>query len=1068
MRGRLIQIFGAEAGEEPALLLLLMRASLAGIFLGAYGIGAHSLFLSLFTGADMALAYLFSGIAGMLLLPAVMATRPKSGVGLLQALKPLLATLTAISLWLILTFNPSGHLVFATFVLIGPLALLVFGGLANGGGRGLAAGSRRPLLNVAEAGVIAGIAIGAFLTPLLIAIGFAAADLIGLAAVAAGVAAMVSAVAGSSVCAGKGSAGAGAMSPPSARHHIIRPHTLYTGLLITLSVVVTLIIHYCFISAVRATISGEREIANLLGLYTGTVMLFLLPVRLWLYPLLLRSGGMRRVLLAPPVATGVLALVVALATVIPGGAGFTLSLALFALLCLLSCWLKGAVEIPSIDAISEPVSALDGRESLYYLLLPGKVAAILSGTLLSVTALLVADELKVVSLLLIAVTLLWYLAALRVYRKQQRPILHAISGGGALSDRSGAWGEGAPHRHRTGGAASSEEARGGAEYASGRPDAGGDITSNRTMHDVTAAYSPGEIHSRLLIRRNLFAITMGNIDLFALSGMEGVAVWLGKMALNNPDRAVARALSRLAVSGHLSDDNRKLLSDAAVRCRECLRSYDLLTGEERSSEAAGLLHSERRPQYTQLLRLFREGSAESVRASLFAIGRDRCSEMIPEVCMRLGVASLSYDARAVLHRFGSDCSGELIRFFMRNSGNTRLVIQLAYIMSQTAFNETADTIYRMLSIRSGSIRGRAAMLLAEKGWRTPDSDRKSIYKLISDSADTLIWLQEACKVSDSMGLSRLTSSLDDDKRWCSELLLNLLSLACGTDAIKRIRENIERGGAGGATIALDTVAMVLDEPARAVVMRAVADLCGMPERDRLTRLSPAAISTAGRFAEEVLTRDYNTVSLATRAAAIGALTPQNIDEGCKEILISLLFSPQRILVEESARALAATPDEAWKSVMTRLPENNRDIVSALLNGAICGAELLSVKSRFLKSHMGSLPSDDIISLAEMVRFCRSDDMVGEGGVPSICWRLDGDSSEGCIGKGWRGDGQPADDRGHNGGSPDDTGGNSFYQLSIDSMEGWLAGHDEHFETLMLLADMAGGANSDLYVSDKDI
>ena len=63
--GRVLKLMGAEPGEESLIPLLLIRSVFLGIFLGAFDIAAHSIFLSVFDEKMMARAYVMSGLTGL-------------------------------------------------------------------------------------------------------------------------------------------------------------------------------------------------------------------------------------------------------------------------------------------------------------------------------------------------------------------------------------------------------------------------------------------------------------------------------------------------------------------------------------------------------------------------------------------------------------------------------------------------------------------------------------------------------------------------------------------------------------------------------------------------------------------------------------------------------------------------------------------------------------------------------------------------------------------------------------------------------------------------------------------
>ncbi len=68
MRNSLFSLHGIGSGEKYKVSMLLAQALFLGIFIGAFDISAHSLFLAIFDEKMLAKAYIASGLAGIILL----------------------------------------------------------------------------------------------------------------------------------------------------------------------------------------------------------------------------------------------------------------------------------------------------------------------------------------------------------------------------------------------------------------------------------------------------------------------------------------------------------------------------------------------------------------------------------------------------------------------------------------------------------------------------------------------------------------------------------------------------------------------------------------------------------------------------------------------------------------------------------------------------------------------------------------------------------------------------------------------------------------------------------------
>ena len=124
MRYKLRTLLNIESGEESMVSMLLTQSVFLGLFIGAFDIAAHSLFLSAFDVKMMARGYIISGMAGIILAYLYSWLKQRVRLKSLPAIKLIIITFLTFLLWFLLIFTHSKTVIFLIFIMFGPLNIL--------------------------------------------------------------------------------------------------------------------------------------------------------------------------------------------------------------------------------------------------------------------------------------------------------------------------------------------------------------------------------------------------------------------------------------------------------------------------------------------------------------------------------------------------------------------------------------------------------------------------------------------------------------------------------------------------------------------------------------------------------------------------------------------------------------------------------------------------------------------------------------------------------------------------------------------------------------------------------
>jgi ATP:ADP antiporter, AAA family len=931
MRNRVLHFLGVEAGEESMVSLLLYQSVFLGLFYGAFDISAHSLFLAAFDETIMARAYVVSGLAGIVLTTAYAFFQTRMQFKNFAVVNLMVVTSLTLLLWLVLISAPSPVVIFALFVMMGPLNILALLGFWGTTGRLFTLRQGKRLFGLVDAGLIVGIIISSYAIPLILTFGFIIQNIIFLSAVAI-------------LC-------ATFMQFRLGRAHVIADTTgvrnvsvktvfnlfrkdsyvLNIGWYVSLSVMTAFFIQYSFMAVTREQFPLEADMAKFLGLFIGSMMIFTLFLKTFFFSYLIKTYGLKIILLLPPILMMLFTAAAAgLGSVMgytPASGGFILFFLLLALSRLFSKAVRDSVETPSFKVIYQTLSdkirydvqsIVDGTVN--------EISALVSGLLLSVLGIIVIGKLISFSWVLLAITSLWAFLGFRLYGEYRKSIIRSLDEAGSKSEAA--------------------ETEGIDQIAGGR------------------------LYSGFILRANYPELINQRYTVLENDPGEELSGELVSIAVESCDPFLIEPVKWVSENDRFSKELRNRAKESLRSLKEgCSRYKDPFLDGVIRPEALELVKGTRAPHPALLLRILRDSSPATRRIALMLIARHDITDIIPEVCELLPVKETFPDTIAVLDHFGVKSYGELYRYLMKSSGNIPLMKNLLTLLGKNCYRESEQLIYQMLRTNSKDIRGRAACILVKNGFRIAEDDRDKMHQLISETVGTITWYIQALVVLAKAEDAELTEAVKAEMNWWNDLLFSLLSITYDSQSIQKIRENLETGTVESVNFALEMIDIVLDESIKARVAYCI-DISENEEKLRsLYSFYPGFIPSYEDLLTEIINRDYNLSDLWTKSTAIRSLVNISDSTDVSFSLSALLFSPNRLLVEEAVRLLLLINEPGLEEISGRVPAENVRIISDIVNKNLADSEFLTNKIKFLKKRLILIPVDDLIPLAERLSYC---------------------------------------------------------------------------------------------------
>jgi hypothetical protein len=341
--------------------------------------------------------------------------------------------------------------------------------------------------------------------------------------------------------------------------------------------------------------------------------------------------------------------------------------------------------------------------------------------------------------------------------------------------------------------------------------------------------------------------------------------------------------------------------------------------------------------------------------------------MLPEVCECLNIRGLEKDAFSVLNTFGNEAVSELERFFLASSGNINTSRTILRLLGNIRTNESRIFLFSRLWSNSRLLKESALKYLIELDFKPGDEEKDKLHQLISETIGIITWNLSALKCLEKSNDSILLNVLNKEiVRWKS-YLFDLLSITYDRSSVVKIKDNLESGTVESVNYALEMIDIVIDE---AVKQKVIMLLDAVPDEEKLKNLYqfyPVEIPEYNRLIEDVINRDYNLVSIWTKACFLRNI--KEIEgETITESVVALLFSPEEILQEESARIISQSSMELFRSISHRIPESSQKRLIRIAQGEVPSEEFHMARNMFLSNCFPSIPEDELMSVSAQLKY----------------------------------------------------------------------------------------------------
>ena len=722
-------------------------------------------------------------------------------------------------------------------------------------------------------------------------------------------------------------------------------YTRYTFLLVVfvmVSALVGFIVHYHFVSETRFNYPHTIGLAKFFGFFTGTMFLFIYAVERFLVRKILYSYDSPYSLVIIP-AILVMASIVSL--IVDLLVGQSNAIARFSFGFLMVAMLKigyettyEAIELPSLRVLFRTLdlrflnsikSRLEGSFRMAALLLAGLA---LSGLLL-----LNLDRSLFLNLTILLLTMVWLPIGMLLVKSYQNALREAI------------------RRLKASKRAIGQEL----------------LSTDEKSHSLINSKDPIKSINTLSIIERLEPLTHEK-HLISLLGTESADLQKYQLERIN-ENALLSSLPRLKEMqvdhskqhhGYLSKliarFEIKLNVSAPKQSIDPIVNSSTLTDRILAAEIIGISGNHEWGDY--LLQLSRDFEPDVKLASVKAMARLGDPNHSYVLIGYLTTPVYYPYAFEALVKIGEPALPFMEQIFLLPEADNTLLSRIVRIYGKIGSPAAIEFLLAKVENQNRTIARQALLALREAKFQSTPGNINRILNNIVRLINIMSWnFSTYASISNYNQYRLLKDALNTEIEDNYNTLYHLLALAYNSTSIGNIRNMIIEGSDTDISFAIELLDQIVNEEIKQVFFPVVENISVKERYKQLQYFFPAVKETPENVIQDIITRDFNQLSLYVKACAINSTLKLRKSKINAEIIASI-FHPSQLISESAAYVLEQIEPEKLESVYSRLGQDQVNELKSVLNHANDGIPyLLLDRIRFIKnSQQLNYISEDVL------------------------------------------------------------------------------------------------------------
>lgn len=917
MKRDVYAIFNIEKEEKSSVILFLIQSVFLGIFYGAFDVGAHALFLNAYPSSTIPKAYVISGVVGIVLTSLYARFQSKYKFSTVSTLTLVFIALSTAVLRLLFQYTESPWLVFLIFIMMGPLniiALLSFWGAV---GRIFSLRQGKRLFGLIDSGQIFGAILSTFAIPVLITVGFAQKNLLFLSSVSVTCALLMQIFISYKFNLNQKLV---TQEKEQKRNRLFtllkNKYVLYMSAFVVMSMLAAFFIQFSFLSVTKQNYPNHNDLAEFLGAFTGSLLLFTFLFKTFLYSKLMKTYGLKVSVMISSFLLGIFTLI---AVAIGSLFGYTIESASFiffflliALSRLFSKALKDGVEVPSFKILYQSLKA-DIRHDVqaYVDGTINEIAALAAGLLLAVLGLFEFFTLIHFSYSLIIILAIWFFVSRKLYAE------YKISLQKSLAEYKGKTSEG--------------------EHVSEYIDHVINTGNEKIIPGLEMDY---ELHPLRFEKKIDLLVNHSNKDIVGYTNEKIISSKLyGTLNKAKEEDLFSEQITKSGLKIDKSPGTEKLIQLSKSK------------GTDDRILAAHLIGKFYEPELFVYLKALIRDLQPSVKIAAFkaaaATDEVEYTNLIIDYLDTPGLISYVYDA---LLSFNEKALPTIEQYFYKTGTSHRELLRVIKLMGEIGGEKAKKALIRKLDHPNEEILNHVLKSLNKIGFTADNITISHIHQIIEKHIGIMAYnIAAQATLDETEGYDYLKQAMNEERMSNYDLLYLLLSLAYDAQSVLHVKENIESGTTEGISYALELLDLFVSEELKPKLLPVVEDITLTEKIKQLQNYFPVEKISFKELLLSLINKDINETNTWTKACAIYAFSELEYKQAPKD-LIAHLFNPIKILRETAGVVLNDINKDQFNSVGKRLNQNYLDELDNTMDLlSISKNHLLVEKTWFLKS-----------------------------------------------------------------------------------------------------------------------
>ena len=875
--------------------LFMLQSVFLGVFLGAFDVGANTLFLKAFDSSMISKAFAVSGLIGIALTSLYTYFQGRIIFSRLSVFNLLGVFLITFLLRFGYYVTDSKWLAFGMFVLMGPLNIVALVGFWGTVSRIFDLRQGKRIFGIIDTGQVVGVILSSWAVPFLVASGFQTKNLLLISAVSIFISFVIQIFISSSFPDKLKAKVTKEQKESNFLDTIKIPYVRTMALFVVLSMLVAFFVHYLFLAVAKTRFENSDELAKFLGGLMGTLTFVSILIKSFVYGTLMKNYGLKITLLISPVIMALLTLSAAAVGSLFGytleSASFTFFFLLISLSKLFQQSLKNSVESPSLKMIYQSLdpsiryevqARVDGTVN--------EIAALASGIILTIFSLISFFALIHYTYILLIIIGFWAFITVSLYKGYRKTL---------------------------------------------------QLTLIRTVRRDSK--SKKEVDAQPLIKGDILAEQLSFVEiskpwnlvafikdkLFELDSSE-FPVLLNKI----------NDLGNITLINHLNKLKIRVTDPEVHKSIDKVINYlnQIKTDSEDSTKIKTLLNSRNFEDRVYAAKLLGASTDQEIRNSLTFLLRDlvpvvkkqavwaakgtKSKEVISFLIDFLDkdqYASLAHNALAGT----SDTGLEMLDLaFQKTNASDTFKERILRVIPETGSKNASAVLFSKFSVKS-HLRTIVLEGLLKMNFSAKDKDRMALNHKLIEQAGVCAWNLNAfyhCP-HDSV-IPFLKDELDKEFHKSIHFLFDILKLGYDKNSIEAVLENLEAGTGQSISFAVELIDTFVDEDIKPYIVPLLEDTSISNKIWALESYFPLREYSTDSLIKAVINRDNNIIGKQAKIFALNAF--QHIENPDVSVdLVSQLFNTDKILRQISAQIIENLDKTQYLTCKKRLNDKLR-------------------------------------------------------------------------------------------------------------------------------------------------